>query len=58
MRGEGTLLQFIFILFQAGSKPWPPQGWQREMRLAARQVPRNGPYLLMASMAYWEQEGM
>ena len=31
-----------------GSYPEPPQGWQRRMRLTARQNPLKGPCFLMA----------
>ena len=41
-----------------GSYPEPPQGWQRRMRLTARQNPLKGPCFLMASTAYCEQVGV
>lgn len=40
-----------------GSKPKPPQGWQREMRLKAIHVPFRMPHSSMASIAYCEQVG-
>jgi hypothetical protein len=33
------------------------QGWQRRIRAAASQPPRQSPYLAMACRAYWLQVG-
>ena len=35
----------------AGSKPWLPHGWQRQMRESASQLPRHAPFSSMASSA-------
>src|SRR5690606_11434028 len=40
-----------------GSKPWPPQGLQRQMRRTANQLPLAAPCTSSASTAYSEQEG-
>ena len=45
-------------LAYAGSYPFPPHGWHRQMRLAAFTLPCQGPYLVMASMAYWLHVGV
>jgi hypothetical protein len=42
----------------AGSCPCPPQGWHRQIRLTARQLPPAGPCLLIASIAYWLHDGV
>lgn len=41
-----------------GSWPQSPQGWQRQMRLNASQLPANAPCSRMAWMAYAEQLGV
>lgn len=38
--------------YGTGSCPWPPQGWQREMRFRPIQKPLSAPYFCMASMVY------
>jgi hypothetical protein len=42
----------------AGSYPRPPQGLHLRIRLNAFQHPANGPYFLIASIAYWLHEGV
>lgn len=44
--------------YGTGSGPCPPQGWQREMRFMASQVPLKTPYFIRASLAYCEQVGV
>lgn len=54
------LVQSYFSYFElvlrtrygTGSCPWPPQGWQREMRFKPIQKPLSAPCFCMASMVY------
>ena len=48
---------WIFNFFSGGVEAAAAPGVAAAMRLVARQGPGRGPYFLMASMAYWEQEG-
>ncbi len=44
--------------YGTGSKPLPPQGWQRSMRRTASQRPFIGPCFFNASSAYCEHVGV
>jgi hypothetical protein len=51
-------LIFLTMIRGTGSMPPEPQGWQLEMRLTAIQLPRRGPCIFKACIAYSEQLGM
>ena len=40
-----------------GSNPWPPNGWHFNIRLKAKNNPRNNPCNFNDSIAYSEQVG-
>ncbi len=47
-----------FCFSGTGSKPLPPQGWQRHIRFIASHPPRTGPNRSTASTAYCEHVGV
>ena len=51
------MIFFILSGMGTGSSPCPPQGWQRQTRFRASQLPLAGPCSCRASMAYSEQLG-
>lgn len=40
-----------------GSNPPGWNGWQRKIRFNASHEPRTAPWVVIASIAYWEHEG-
>jgi hypothetical protein len=48
---QGRHHELVLIVSGAGSQPWPPQGWQRQRRAVAIQLPAQAPWRRTASAA-------
>jgi len=46
---DNFFLTIVLNLYGTGSKPLPPQGWQREILLIPSHPPLNNPYFFRAS---------
>ena len=48
----------VRTFFGTGSYPCVPQGWHRAIRFKPSHIPLGAPHSRMASIVYWEHEGV